>query len=83
MARAETVDPLVTGREFGEWVELILDTCPLSRAALVASACGTLLTSILKLFNSILTALVTLVKKSLHTFLALSAFEGLLSLQKH
>ena len=51
----------------------------------MASAFGTLLTPILKLFNSILVALVTLVKKSLHryTFLALSAFEGLLSLQNH
>jgi exocyst complex protein 7 len=26
VARAENVDPLVTGREFGEWVELILGT---------------------------------------------------------
>ncbi|EDR01299.1 exocyst complex component, exo70 subunit [Laccaria bicolor S238N-H82] len=96
VARAESVDPLVTGREFGEWVELILGTAdeeykllqelsPLSSTALVASAFGTLLTPILKLFNSILAALVTLVKKSLHryTFLALSAFEGLLSLQNH
>ena len=51
----------------------------------MASAFGTLLTPILKLFNSILAALVTLVRKSLHryTFLALSAFEGLLSLQNH
>lgn len=40
---------------------------------------------ILKLFNSVLTQLINLVKKSLHkyNFLALSAYEGLLSLQRH
>ena len=30
VARAENVDPLVTGREFGEWVELILGTADVS-----------------------------------------------------
>lgn len=40
---------------------------------------------ILKLFSSVLTQLINLVKKSLHkyNFLALSAYEGLLSLQRH
>jgi len=40
---------------------------------------------ILKLFNLVLTQLITLVKKSLHkfNFLALSAFDGLLSLQRN
>ncbi|EDR10217.1 uncharacterized protein LACBIDRAFT_325913 [Laccaria bicolor S238N-H82] len=96
VARVETVNPLVTGREFGEWVELILGTkdeefsllqelSPLPSAALMASAFGMLLTSILTFFNAILAAPVVLVKKSLHwnTFLSLSVFEGLLSLQNH
>ena len=43
------------------------------------------MTPILKLFNAVLTQLLTLVKKSLHkyNFLALSAYDGLLSLQPH
>ena len=40
---------------------------------------------ILKLFNSVLTQLLTLIKKALHkhNFIALSAYDGLLSLQPH
>ena len=58
---------------------------PLSSPPLVASAFGTLMVPILKLFHFILTQLITLVKKSLHkyNFLSLSAFEGLLSMQRH
>ncbi|PPQ78842.1 hypothetical protein CVT25_010628 [Psilocybe cyanescens] len=96
VVRAETVDPLMTGREFRDWVELMLGTaeeeykllielCPLSSPSMVASAFGTLMVPILKLFSSVLTQLINLVKKSLHkyNFLALSAYEGLLSLQRH
>ncbi|KAF9556789.1 exocyst complex component, exo70 subunit [Agrocybe pediades] len=94
VARAESVDPLTTGREFREWVELMLGTAeeeykllielsPLSNPQTIASAYGTLMVPILKLFNSVLTQLIALVKKSLHkyNFLALSAYNGLLSLQ--
>ena len=58
---------------------------PLSSPQGVASAYGTLMVPILKLFNSVLVQLLTLVKKALHkyNFLALSAYEGLLSLQPH
>ncbi|KAF8168883.1 exocyst complex component, exo70 subunit [Pholiota molesta] len=96
VARADTVDSLETGREFREWVELMLGTAeeeyklllelsPLSSAQMVASAFGTLMAPILNLFNSVLNQLTTLIKKSLHkyNFLALSAYEGLLSLQRH
>ncbi|KIM35849.1 hypothetical protein M413DRAFT_449580 [Hebeloma cylindrosporum] len=96
VVRAETVDALVTGREFREWVELMLGTAeeeyklllelsPLSSPQMVASAFGTLMEPILKLFNAVLQQLIALVKKSLHkfNFLALSAFDGLLSLQRH
>ncbi|KAH9477346.1 Exocyst complex component 7 [Psilocybe cubensis] len=96
VVRAETVDPLLTGREFRDWVELMLGTaeeeykllielCPLSNPPMVSSAFGTLMVPILKLFSSVLTQLINLVKKSLHkyNFLALSAYEGLLSLQPH
>ena len=113
VVRAETVDALITGREFREWVELMLGTAevcyfspsmsfpyvfhrqeeyklllelsPLSSPQMVASAFGTLMEPILKLFNSVLTQLIALVKKSLHkfNFLALSAFDGMLSLQRH
>lgn len=113
VARADTIDSLTTGREFTEWVELILgisEVCvifcllsqlslfvsqeeyklskelsPLSSPQVVASAFGTLMAPILKLFNSVLTQLLTLIKKSLHkyNFLALSVYDGLLSLQPH
>ncbi|KAF8811734.1 hypothetical protein BYT27DRAFT_7276127 [Phlegmacium glaucopus] len=62
VTRAETTDSLTTGREFTEWVELILGTSeeeykllkelsPLSGLQMVASAYGTLMAPILKLFN--------------------------------
>ena len=58
---------------------------PLTSPQVVASAYGTLLAPILKLFNSVLTQLLTLIKKALHkyNFVALSAYDGLLSLQPH
>ena len=57
----------------------------MSSPQLLASAYGTLLAPILKLFNSVLTQLLTLIKKTLHkyNFVALSAYDGLLSLQPH
>ena len=58
---------------------------PLSGPQVLASAYGTLLAPILKLFNSVFTQLFTLIKKALHkyNFIALSAYDGLLSLQPH
>ena len=57
----------------------------MSNPQVLASAYATLLAPILKLFNSVLTQLLTLIKKTLHkyNFIALSAYEGLLSLQPH
>jgi exocyst complex protein 7 len=68
-----------------EEYKLLIEMSPLSSPQLIASAFGTLMVPILRLFNAVLTQLITLVKKSLHkyNFLALSAFEGLLSLQRH
>ncbi|KAF9527700.1 exocyst complex component, exo70 subunit [Crepidotus variabilis] len=96
VARADTVDPLATGREFREWVELMLGTAeeeyklllelsPLSTVPAIALSFGTLMIPILKLFGTVLNQLTTLMKKSLqkYSFLALSAYEGMISLQRH
>ncbi|KAG2003723.1 hypothetical protein CC2G_004306 [Coprinopsis cinerea AmutBmut pab1-1] len=96
VVRANEVDPLVTGRAFGAWVELILGTAdeeynlllelsPLSSPSSIASAYTVLLAPILRLFNTILSSLIALTKKNLQklSFLALSAYESLLSLQTH
>ena len=58
---------------------------PLSGAQVLASAYGTLLAPILKLFHSVITQFLTLIKKALYkyNFVALSAYDGLLSLQPH
>jgi len=68
-----------------EEYKLLLELSPLSGAQMFASAFGTLMAPILKLFNQVLAQLITLMKKSLHkyNFLALSAYEGLLSLQRN
>ncbi|KAG6856157.1 hypothetical protein H0H87_007012 [Tephrocybe sp. NHM501043] len=92
--RADTIDPIAAGKEFGKWVEMMFVVCsdeyqllsqltPIANPALLASSYGTLLAPILKLFNTTLTSLVTMIKKSLpkYTFLALSAYEYLLALQ--
>lgn len=94
VVRANEVDPLVTGREFGEWVEMILATseeehrllqefAPLTNPAALATSYGYLLAPILRLFTSVLSSLVAFVKKNLqkYSFLALAAYESLLSLQ--
>ncbi|KAF5342487.1 hypothetical protein D9611_001411 [Ephemerocybe angulata] len=94
VVRANEVDPLVTGREFGEWVELILATAedefklmqelaPLPSSGQLAASFTILLTPILRLFTSVLSSLVAFVKKNLqkYSFLALAAYESLLSLQ--
>ncbi|KAJ7203663.1 Cullin repeat-like-containing domain protein [Mycena pura] len=92
--RADTVDTIVTGEDFGRWVEMLLsvadeeykyikDLSPLSTPNVVASAYNSLLNPILALFSTTLTSLVSLIKRSLHkyAFLALSSHEALLELQ--
>ena len=58
---------------------------PLSGPQVLALAYGALLAPILKLFNNVLTQLLALIKKALHkyNFVALSAYDGLLSRQPH
>ena len=81
--RLSFVQPLSLVQQ--EEYKLLKELSPLSSPQVVASAYGTLMVPILKLFNSVLVQLLTLVKKALHkyNFLALSAYEGLLSLQPH
>ncbi|KII91380.1 hypothetical protein PLICRDRAFT_135518 [Plicaturopsis crispa FD-325 SS-3] len=91
--RAETVDGVQAGREFGRWVENILDAAemeynllndlaPLSNPSLLASTYGTLLTPLMALFSDTLSSLISLIKRSLHkyTFLALSTYSSLSTL---
>ncbi|KAJ2913903.1 hypothetical protein MD484_g6516, partial [Candolleomyces efflorescens] len=94
-AGTSEVDPLQTGREFGEWVEVILGTAdeeyrllqtlaPLTpTSSSIASSFALFLSPLLRLFNSVLSSLVALMKKNLqrYSFLALSAYESLLSQQ--
>lgn len=92
--RADTIEPVPAGKEFGKWVELVLVVCsdeyqllsqltPLASTSVLASSFSTLLSPILKLFTTILTSLVNLIKKSLpkYCFLALAAYECMLSIQ--
>ncbi|KAJ7717365.1 Cullin repeat-like-containing domain protein [Mycena maculata] len=92
--RADTVDTIVAGKDFGRWVEslmnvadeeykLIKELSPLSSPNVVASSYNTLLNPILVLFSTTLTSLIAFIKRSLHkyAFLALSSYEALLALQ--
>lgn len=92
--RADTIDGVVAGQEFGRWVELVLSVAedeyqlltqltPLSPPTLLAPTYATLLAPLLTLFSSSLGALAMLIKKALHkyNFLALAAYDALLSLQ--
>ncbi|EIN08701.1 hypothetical protein PUNSTDRAFT_120310 [Punctularia strigosozonata HHB-11173 SS5] len=87
--RADTIDGVASGREFGAWVDnmltvaeaeckLLSDLAPLPSPQLISSAYSTLLAPLLNLFNSTVSSLQALIKRSLsrHTFLALSAFES-------
>ncbi|KAG5635948.1 hypothetical protein H0H81_009573 [Sphagnurus paluster] len=92
--RADTIDVIAAGKEFGKWVEVALISCeeeyqlltqltPIASPAMLGSSFTILLAPILSLFGTTLTALVNLVKRSLpkYTFLALSAYEEMLVLQ--
>ncbi|KAJ7054683.1 Cullin repeat-like-containing domain protein [Mycena amicta] len=92
--RADTVDAVTAGKDFGRWVESLLavadeeyksikELSPLSSPNVVASAYNSLLNPILALFSNTLTSLVGFIKRSLHkySFLALASYETLLELQ--
>ncbi|KAI6028869.1 Cullin repeat-like-containing domain protein [Pisolithus orientalis] len=91
--RAETLDGVVAGKEFGAWVAnllrtaenilLLVDLAPLSSPSLLASTYDTLLTPLLQLFTDTNSSFTSLVKRSLHkyTFHALSTYSALASSQ--
>ncbi|CCM01344.1 uncharacterized protein FIBRA_03394 [Fibroporia radiculosa] len=92
--RAGTIDGVSAGREFGTFLENILNVAeeeygllavlvPLPSAANIASTYNTLITPLVSLFSSTLSSLSTQVKRSLHkyTLLALSLFSCLTSHQ--
>ncbi|KAJ7918299.1 Cullin repeat-like-containing domain protein [Mycena leptocephala] len=92
--RAESMDSIVAGKDFGRWVESLLSVAdeeykhikelsPLSSPNVVASSYNTLLNPILSLFSTTLTSLIAFIKSSLHkyAFLALASYEALLDLQ--
>ncbi|KAF5351049.1 hypothetical protein D9756_008179 [Leucocoprinus leucothites] len=91
VTRADTIDPITTGTEFGQWVETLLadeykllkELSPLTNPEIIASSYGALLAPILSLFNSVLGQMAALIKKSLqkYNFLALSAYDALLQQQ--
>ncbi|KAI6039999.1 Cullin repeat-like-containing domain protein [Pisolithus marmoratus] len=92
--RAETLDGVVAGKEFGTWVAnlfrtaeteyaLLLDLAPLASPSLLASTYDTLLTPLLQLFTDTNSSLTSRIKRSLHkyTFHALAAYSALASSQ--
>ncbi|KAK7052358.1 Cullin repeat-like-containing domain protein [Favolaschia claudopus] len=92
--RADTVDSIVAGKDFGRWVESLLSVAdeeykyikelsPLSSPNVVASSYNSLLNPILSLFSTTLTSLIAFIKPALHkyAFCALAAYEALLALQ--
>ncbi|EKM76443.1 hypothetical protein AGABI1DRAFT_63122 [Agaricus bisporus var. burnettii JB137-S8] len=94
VTRADTIDAVITGTEFGQWVQSLLvvaeveykllqDLSPLTTATSIASAYGILLAPMLRLFRGVLGQLSALIKKSLQkfNFLALSAYDALLKQQ--
>ncbi|KAF7369326.1 hypothetical protein MVEN_00260900 [Mycena venus] len=77
--RADTVDSIVAGKDFGRWVESLLSVAdeeykyikeltPLSSPDVVASSYNTLLNPILSLFSTTLTSLLAFIKRSLHKY---------------
>ncbi|OBZ78174.1 Exocyst complex protein EXO70 [Grifola frondosa] len=92
--RAETIDGVVAGREFGTWVEnmmkvaeeeygLLSELAPLPAQSYLSTTFATLITPLTSLFTSTLSSLGSLIKRSLHknTFLALSTYASLTALQ--
>ncbi|KIK53759.1 hypothetical protein GYMLUDRAFT_49193 [Collybiopsis luxurians FD-317 M1] len=92
--RAETVEPLVTGKELGTWVQSLLsvarqeynllqDLSALSSPSQLATHFGYLLNPLTTLLSSTVSSLVAFAKRSLqkYGFIILSAYEALLELQ--
>ncbi|EMD34621.1 hypothetical protein CERSUDRAFT_86027 [Gelatoporia subvermispora B] len=92
--RAETIDGVAAGREFGKWVENILkvadeeynlltELAPLPSQAILSDTYTTLITPLATLFTSTVGSLSALIKRSLHkyTFLALSMYSSMSTLQ--
>ncbi|OSD02576.1 hypothetical protein PYCCODRAFT_1435235 [Trametes coccinea BRFM310] len=92
--RAETIDGVSAGREVGKWTEdmltvaeeeynLLLELAPLTTPAAISSTYATLISPLTNLFTSTLGSLGSLIKRNLNknTFLALSAYSSLTSLQ--
>ncbi|KAF9218254.1 hypothetical protein BS17DRAFT_791873 [Gyrodon lividus] len=88
--RAETLDGVITGKEFGTWVDnllrladteytLLTDLAPLSSPSFLASTYDTLLNPLLTLFTDTLSSLTSIIKRSLHkyTFHALATYSAL------
>ncbi|EEB91487.1 hypothetical protein MPER_10143 [Moniliophthora perniciosa FA553] len=92
--RADNIDPVQAGREFGLWVQSVLtvvqeeysllaELSPLSHPSVISSSFSTLLKPLLLLLSSIVSSLVAVVKRSLHKygFMALAAYDSLGNLQ--
>ncbi|ESK87637.1 exocyst complex exo70 subunit [Moniliophthora roreri MCA 2997] len=92
--RADNIDPVQAGREFGLWVQSILtvvqeeynllaELSPLSHSSMISSSFSTLLKPVLLLLSINVSSLVGVVKRSLHKygFIALAAYDSLANLQ--
>ncbi|KAF5356496.1 hypothetical protein D9757_012573 [Collybiopsis confluens] len=92
--RADTVEPVVTGRELGSWVQSLISVAreeydlfqnlsPLASSSQLAAHFGHLLNPLVVLLASTVSSLVAFAKRSLHKygFIMLSAYESLLELQ--
>ncbi|KAL0565578.1 exocyst complex component exo70 [Marasmius crinis-equi] len=92
--RADNIDPVQAGRDFGGWIRamlsvaqdeyrLLTELSPLSGSSVIASSYSTLLKPLLSLLNSNASSLIALAKRSLqkHGFIALASYEALISLQ--
>lgn len=88
--RAETIDGVSAGREFGAWVENLLNVAeqeytllsnlaPIPTSSLLATTFNSLISPLISLFSSTLSSLNSLIKRSLNkqTFLALSTHSSL------
>ncbi|KAI0360296.1 hypothetical protein OH77DRAFT_1418171 [Trametes cingulata] len=92
--RAETIDGVAAGKEVGKWTEnllavadeeynLLLELAPLTTPAAISGTFATLISPLTNLFTSTLGSLGSLIKRNLNknTFLALSAYSSLTSMQ--
>ncbi|KAF8426818.1 Cullin repeat-like-containing domain protein [Boletus edulis BED1] len=77
--RADTLDGVIAGKEFGTWVGNLLRIAEILHPSLLASTYDTLLNPLLTLFTDTLSSLTAIIKRSLHkyTFHALAAYSAL------